>query len=162
MNNNDYGSVEDVVAPYVDWVQNVQSQSDPNGIDVRVEPKFEIPSGAPYTGGWCRPQTDGPGLRAMALAQWGEILLDNGMDTSQVWGLIQNDLDWVVNNWYTSGCDLWEEVTSDDFYFNRMAYVYSLNKVADFADALGDSAAASSYRGVAGEVQSTISVRHGS
>ena len=31
-------------------------------VDVRVEPKFEIPSGTPYEGGWCRPQTDGPGL----------------------------------------------------------------------------------------------------
>ena len=24
-------------------------------------------------------------------------------------------------------CDLWEEFSSDDFYWNRMAYVYSLN-----------------------------------
>ena len=30
----------------------VQNKQDPNGIDVRIEPKFEIPSGDPYTGGW--------------------------------------------------------------------------------------------------------------
>ena len=30
-------------------------------------------------------------------------------------------------------CDLWEEFSSDDFYWNRMAYVYSLNAAADFA-----------------------------
>ncbi len=36
------------------------------------------------------------------------------------------------------GCDLWEEVRSDDFYFNRMAYVYSLNEVAKFADLIGE------------------------
>ena len=47
----------------------VQQKDDPNGIDVRVEPKFTIPDGNPYTGGWCRPQTDGPALRAMALSK---------------------------------------------------------------------------------------------
>ena len=47
----------------------VQHKEDPNGIDVRVEPKFTIPDGNPYTGGWCRPQTDGPALRAMALSK---------------------------------------------------------------------------------------------
>jgi hypothetical protein len=41
---------------------------------VRIEPKFEIPSGEPYTGGWCRPQTDGPALRAMALSKWGMLV----------------------------------------------------------------------------------------
>ena len=28
---------------------------------------------------------------------------------------------------------------SDDFYFNRMAYVYSLNEVAKFADLIGEN-----------------------
>ena len=36
-------------------------------------------------------------------------------------------------------CDLWEEFSSDDFYWNRMAYVYSLNAAADFADSVGQS-----------------------
>ena len=59
-----------------DWIRHtlleniqVQQKDDPNGIDVRVEPKFTIPDGNPYTGGWCRPQTDGPALRAMALSK---------------------------------------------------------------------------------------------
>ena len=51
------------------YVLQVQQKDDPNGIDVRVEPKFTIPDGNPYTGGWCRPQTDGPALRAMALSK---------------------------------------------------------------------------------------------
>merc|ERR1712004_756549 len=33
----------------------------------------------------------------------------------------------------------WEEFSSDDFYWNRMAYVYSLNVAADFADSVGQS-----------------------
>lgn len=38
-----------------------------------------------------------------------------------------------------NGCDLWEEVQSNDFYWNRMAFVYSLHAAADFADALGEA-----------------------
>jgi hypothetical protein len=49
------------VSKYAEWVEKVQHKPDPN-VDVRVEPKFTIPDGEPYTGGWCRPQTDGPGI----------------------------------------------------------------------------------------------------
>ncbi len=59
---------------------------------MRVEPKFFIPSGDPYNQPWCRPQNDGPALRAMALAQYGTILDAEGMDTARIWGLIQTDL----------------------------------------------------------------------
>jgi hypothetical protein len=48
-------------------------------------------------------------------------------------------LEWVLENWSTEGCDLWEEVRSNDFYFNRMAYLYSLNVAADFGDMIGQS-----------------------
>lgn len=40
---------------YVQWVLRVQNEPDPNGIDVRIEPKFFLPDGGVYTGGWCRP-----------------------------------------------------------------------------------------------------------
>ena len=50
---------------------------------------------------------------------------------------LQFDLAWVLDNWKSEGCDLWEEVKSNDFYFNRMAYVYSLNVAADFGDMIG-------------------------
>ena len=38
------------------------------------QPKFTIDDQEPYTGGWCRPQTDGPALRAMAMAKARENL----------------------------------------------------------------------------------------
>ena len=95
VNDNNHDAVAEVLNAYVGWVQKVQEirrikinvsfihwircihlkiiqvqqKEDPNGIDVRVEPKFTIPDGEPYTGGWCRPQTDGPALRAMALSK---------------------------------------------------------------------------------------------
>ena len=63
---------------YVNWVLRVQNEPDPNGIDIRVEPKFELPNGQVYTGGWCRPQTDGPGLRSATLIMFANMLLDAG------------------------------------------------------------------------------------
>ena len=140
INDNDYNAVKDVLEAYLGWVGKVQQKNDPNGIDVRIEPKFTIPDGEPYTGGWCRPQTDGPGLRAMAVSKWGLILVGEGMTDqarSQAWPLVSYDMEWVTANWAQSGCDLWEEFTSDDFYWNRMAFVYSLNTAAEFADAIG-------------------------
>jgi glucoamylase len=70
--------------------------------DVRIEPKFEIPSGAPYTGGWCRPQTDGPGLRARTLSNYGNVLVKAGLKDkakADVFPLVAIDMDWVTANW---------------------------------------------------------------
>jgi len=163
INDNDYDKCKEVLDGYVKWVNLVQHKSDPNDIDVRIEPKFEIPSGDPYTGGWCRPQTDGPALRAMALSKWGMVLNSAGQaDTakSDVWPLVSFDMEWVVENWASTGCDLWEEVRSDNFYFNRAGFVYSLNVAADFADAIGESAG-SAYRSKANEILESAKAHYG-
>ncbi|CAG0921493.1 unnamed protein product [Notodromas monacha] len=155
INENDYSVVQEEVGAYALWVEKVQHKVDPNGIDVRIEPKFSIPDGEPYTGGWCRPQTDGPALRAMALSKWGMILENAGQgDPAHIFDLVKFDLEWVQANWQSEGCDLWEEVRSTDFYFNRMAYVYSLNVAADFADTLG-APEASTYRALAETIKTT-------
>lgn len=73
LNDMAYAKIKDNMTAYQGWVKLTQSQHDDNN-DVRIEPKFEIPSGKPYTGGWCRPQTDGPGLRARTLSHWGSVL----------------------------------------------------------------------------------------
>jgi len=153
INDNNYETVKPELEAYANWVAKVQKKADPNGIDVRIEPKFTIPDGEPYTGGWCRPQTDGPALRAMALSKWGRILVDHG-DTQAaqaIWDLVAFDMAWVTGHWEETGCDLWEEVRSDDFFFNRMAYIYSLNVAADFADTIGQDG--SSYRTVAESIK---------
>lgn len=61
-----FSSVESTVKSYVSWVLHAQSDSDPNGIDVRTEPKFMLPNGEVFADPWCRPQNDGPGLRLVA------------------------------------------------------------------------------------------------
>lgn len=147
INDNDYSKVKDILSAYAKWVQNVQNQQDNNN-DVRIEPKFEIPSGKPYDGGWCRPQTDGPGLRANAMAMWGKILINNNQTDSarkDILPLVQKDLEWVSANWQQDGCDLWEEVRSNDFFWGRMAYIYSLQTAAEFMTLLGQSDLANQY-----------------
>merc|ERR1719244_210664 len=159
INDNDYETVREELEGYARWTGIVQHKPDPNDIDVRIEPKFTIEDQEPYTGGWCRPQTDGPALRAMALSKWGRILLENGKETeakNTIWPLVSFDLEWVTTNWESQGCDLWEEVRSDDFFFNRMAYIYSLNQAADFADLIGESSASTIYRSVADVVATAI------
>lgn len=146
ISGNNYSAIQVEADSYVEWVDKVQKKPD-SFCDVRVEPKFFIPSGDPYDGGWCRPQTDGPGLRAMALTKYARILYDEGLSTSRIWDLIQFDLAWILENWESEGCDVWEEVRSNDFYFNLMAYIYALNSAADLTDLIGQDG--SQYREVA-------------
>ncbi len=62
-NPGSFSDIENTVKSYAQWVLRNQALKDPNGIDIRTEPKFELPNGEVFTGGWCRPQNDGPGLR---------------------------------------------------------------------------------------------------
>lgn len=63
-------------------------------------------------------------MRANTLAKWGTILMNNDKQDqakNDVWPLMKNDLDWVMENWESDGCDLWEEIHSDDFFWNKMS-----------------------------------------
>lgn len=152
---------------YVSWVLNVQNEPDPNGIDVRTEPKYNLPYGDVYTGGWCRPQTDGPGLRALTLINYANSLLEND-DSDYIqqylWtgsssyngGAIKFDLDWIVSNWQQNGCDLWEEVQSTDFFWNRFTMKAALYEGYSFAAKMGDTSSSQSYFNTANAINATI------
>lgn len=104
LNDHKFSDIEYNMSQYVKWVQKVQSKPDPHGQSVLNEPKFELPSGDVYKGDWCRPQTDGTGLRAVTMIKWAQILLENNKDISDLWnqqgnGVIQKDLDYVSENW---------------------------------------------------------------
>eukprot|EP00438_Fugacium_kawagutii_P024789 Skav204830 [mRNA] locus=scaffold2524:8325:20354:+ [translate_table: standard] len=79
------------------WIASLeksQNQDDPNGVDVLVEPKFVIPQGTPFTGGWCRPQNDAPGLRAMTAMAYAN---KKPSMNDRVWALVKQDLEpWAV------------------------------------------------------------------
>lgn len=64
-----------------------------------------------FVGGWCRPQTDGPGLRSAALLLFANALMKAGQTSyvqDTVLPLIRFDLEWIFSNWQSDGCDLWE------------------------------------------------------
>lgn len=159
INNNDYDAVAEKMRSYVNWVTKVQGDSDPHDQSVLVEPKFMIPDGSVYPGGWCRPQTDGPGLRATTMAIWGTILGKKGMADevrNKVWPLIEKDMAWVVQNWEKTGCDLWEEVRSDNFFWERMAFVSALTQAADLALQVGKHMVVPSYHAAAAKIKTSL------
>ena len=85
---------------YVNWVHHVQQDSDPNGIDVRGEPKVSHSScislhvcmqpspshatsqffldGRVFDGGWMRPQNDAGAFRSIALINYANLLIQAG------------------------------------------------------------------------------------
>lgn len=166
--------VNGTMSSYVQWVLRVQAEADPNGIDVRTEPKFDLPYGSVYTGGWCRPQTDGPGLRATTLIIYAQALIEandlayvqrylyTGSQSVFNGGAIKYDLDWLaigtngVPGWAQNGCDLWEEVQSDDFFWNRMTFRRALYMGAAFAYQMRDYSSYELYMNAANACNATI------
>jgi len=136
----------------VKWVGKVQAETDPFGQSVLAEPKYFIPNGTVYSGPWCRPQNDGPGLRATTLMLWG----NRSNNAESVWSLVKTDLDWVAQNWKVQGCDLWEEIRSDDFFWNRFTMRKALTMGAAFAEAQKDSARSSTYAQAASSLSDTL------
>jgi GH15 family glucan-1,4-alpha-glucosidase len=54
------------------------------------------------------------------------------------------------------GCDLWEEVRSDDFFWNRMAFYQSLMWGSQLATEMGDDAASAKYKTTAETIKPTV------
>lgn len=142
-------SVEEKMDHWVDWVQRSYQQVDPNG-DIVTEPKFNIPDGTPFSGGWCRPQNDGPGLRAITLMAYSA---KKPSLSARAWSLVRQELDWVVANYTSQGCDLWEEVRSTDFFWNRYTMRKALIQGSAFAKSVGgDDERSSTYMNSAQEI----------
>jgi len=120
-------------------------------VDIREEVKYDIPSGGVFTGAWCRPQNDGPGLRALTLMEYANLLIKAGkadeLKSQGLWtgdndnlggGTIAWNLDFIAANPNTSTCDLWEEIRSDDIFWNKYTMRRALVLGGDFATARGD------------------------
>jgi len=76
--------------------------------------------------------------------------------TSTLVPIIKFDLEWVLSNWQSDGCDLWEEVRSNDFFWNRAGYVYTLTWCETIFSKLGDSAFASRCTSTKNSVKATL------
>lgn len=150
-----------------------QTESDPHqGTDVRTEPKYNLPDGDVFAGSWCRPQTDGPALRAKTLIAYAQTLMKGGKSDdvkTYLWtgddgqyngGAIKYDLEWVVANWDQNGCDLWEEIQSNDFFWNRFMFRAAMHIGAEFAKTMGDNDAASRYSAAASKLDDAIKTHY--
>ncbi|GFF35707.1 glucoamylase [Aspergillus udagawae] len=113
--------LQTVIEQYVNSQAYLQTVSNPSGglsSGGLAEPKYNVDMTA-FTGGWGRPQRDGPALRATALIDFGNWLIDNGYSSyavSNIWPIVRNDLSYVAQYWSQSGFDLWEEVNSMSFF----------------------------------------------
>lgn len=90
---------------------------------------------------------------------FADLLLKNGQSSyvsSSLIPIIKYDLEWVLSNWMSDGCDLWEEVRSNDFFWNRAGYVYTLTWCENIFNKLGDSSFASRCSSVKSSVRTTL------
>lgn len=138
---------------YLKWIQIIQSKKDPNGIDIRIEPKYEIPLGNAYTGAWCRPQNDGPGLQAISL-------INTASNVAKSWSTIKYNLDYIVSGYNSDTCDLWEEITNKDFFWNRVTMAKALSLGSKFASTLGYNNEAETWKTTANLIKSYIYSTH--
>lgn len=148
INANNFDGIESTVKAYAQWVLAAQAKPDPNGQDVRTEPKFELPNGEVFSSAWCRPQNDGPGLQATSLIMFANSLIARGESnyvSLYLWtgnsnyngGAIKYDLDYVVSGYSSNTCDLWEEIRDPDFFWNRITMKKAMLLGAQFAAKVG-------------------------
>jgi len=114
------------------------------GVAHDEEPKWTLRSNVPFSGAWCRPQTDGPGLRTMALMIFASRThFKTGITHAykeHLWRKIKFDLDWLSrsSNIHKQTCDLWEETTDTNFFWNKMTMRAALIMGHRFAQRMGD------------------------
>ncbi|KAJ3408912.1 glycoside hydrolase 15 protein [Chytridiales sp. JEL 0842] len=126
------------------------------------EVKFEV-DGTAFNDPWCRPQHDGPALRASAFIRFAKAYLANGGDINRVRNMyngtesvIKPDLEWVARNFAdANGCDLWEEQRGLHF-FTMAAQRRSMYEGKEIADIVGDAGAARFYENTAKTLDSRI------
>ena len=88
------------------------------------EPKFTIDK-KPYTGEWGRPQNDGPPLRGIVCLQMLHIFQDEHVE--KLHKIIQNDLQYTIQNIDNPCFDLWEEIYGFHLYTRLVQYKFLLN-----------------------------------
>lgn len=128
---------------YATWVQGVHDQSAEES--AFLEPKWQIDKALPYALGWCRPQSDGPPLRASTLIRAANKWPQHA---GRFWKLARQDLDWLTSmqsnasikatNIELLTCDLWEETTDTNFFWNKAVMRLALLEGVEYAVKVGD------------------------
>lgn len=111
------------------------------------EPKF-MPDGKPFNDNWGRPQSDGPGLRALTISNYLNHLHKHSANISSEFlgnatfvyqEIVKPDLCYVMANWQSNLFDLWEEINAIHF-FNALTQLRALSDGMLLAKLVGDSA----------------------
>ena len=92
----------------VDFSRGLQALPPQGEIGGLGEPKYLV-TGQLFTGGWGRPQNDGPAVRAIVFAEQANLLLDSGQSTvvgqklyraeMPASTLVKEDLEYVSHHW---------------------------------------------------------------
>ncbi|KAJ3169060.1 glycoside hydrolase 15 protein [Irineochytrium annulatum] len=122
-------------------------------------------NGQDFTDGWCRPQNDGPALRASSFIRFAKAYLAKTNDMSRVLsiyngtqGVVVADLNFVAtpDNYNNGGgCDLWEE-RRGIYFFTLGAQRKALHEGAAFAASLGDTRSANAWSAAASVLDSKM------
>ncbi|KAI9836596.1 MAG: hypothetical protein M1819_001228 [Sarea resinae] len=161
-------NITSLMAAYTTLQRTLQTTSNPSGsfsdLSSLGEPKFLV-SGAPFTGSWGRPQTDGPALRALTLMRWLHTYNTThpslwahrftSTDASDFFNtlyapalppasIIKADLEYVSHHWHLPSFDLWEEIRGSHL-FTMSVQQRALRSGAALARAFNDPAAAEWY-----------------
>jgi glucoamylase len=117
------------------------------------EPKYFV-DGSGYTGGWGRPQNDGPALRAISMIKFARLMLKEGNHDFVVKKLysgvipanspIKKDLEYTAHHWREPSFELWEEEMGMHFY-TLLAQHTALQEGSKLARQMGDGGAADFY-----------------
>lgn len=83
-----------------------------------------------------------------------------GSSSNKNGGAIKFDLDYVVSQYGSNTCDLWEEVQSSDFFWNRITMKKAMLLGAKFATSMGDSSSASKYSQTASSIDASLYKNH--
>lgn len=128
------------------------------------EPKYFI-DGSGYTGGWGRPQNDGPALRAIAMIKFARLMLAEGQQDYVIRRLyhgvlpadsvIKKDLEYTAHHWREPSFDLWEEEMGMHFY-TLLAQHTALQEGAKLASEMGDKGAAQFYATESGRIAQAL------
>lgn len=104
---------------------------------------------------------DGPALRATALMSYAEWLIADSNTTfvnSNIWPVLELDLNYTANYWNQTGFDLWEEINSSSFFTTAVQH-RALRTGAALASKLGQTSVASAYSTQADNVLCFLQVR---
>lgn len=158
-----FSDYEHILKKYTEWVLTMQKLPNENGIDIRGEPKYELPDGTLFKGDWARPQTDGASLISINLLKFANSLIENGQSKyvdDYLWniktGAINIQLDYVYKNYNNHTYDLWEETGNNDFLWNKTLARIALVMAATFAKNKNEHKLVKKYIKAANELEKQI------